>query len=234
MSNNNGIINNKNFDDKRIYIDIGLDISSSIIGLVFIDTTTKELLLMEPLNLLKYDTIYQKASYFRNQFKELLNKFSQKFPNETIHVNNICIEASAKMFQGGKTSAETLSKLHKMNALASFLAYEECIVFINEQYENKIIIPLYIISDPEIKETNVTSARSKIGFKKDKTSKLKIKEQVFEWVINKYPNLPLPTKTLKRDTKDGLKGSVVYDESAKDCVDAFVICRGTQIINGNK
>lgn len=234
MSNSNSIINNKNYDnyDKRIYIDIGLDISSSIIGLVFIDTNTKELLLMEPLNLSKYDTIYQKASYFRNQFKELLNKFSQKYPNETIHINDICIEASAKMFQGGKTSAETLSKLHKMNALASFLAYEECIAFRNEQYKTKA--PLYFISDPEIKETNVTSARSKIGFKKNKTSKLKIKEQVFEWVINKYPNLPLPTKTLKRDTKDGLKGSVVYDESAKDCVDAFVICRGTQIINGNK
>jgi hypothetical protein len=79
----------------------------------------------------------------------------------------------------------------------------------------------------KIREIQVISARKNIGFKQDKSKKLKVKEQVFEFVIVNKAEVRkfLPKKTLKTGQN---KGKEVYKECAKDMIDAYVIAKGAE------
>lgn len=212
------------------HLKTGLDISTSIIGVSILDGTTNNVIYLDQIDLTGISSnIYDKTVFFEKTITNILNELSIKYPNEVLYITDLYIEESAKKFQNGKTKAEILAKLHKMNALASYTFLKIAQTFNSNECLNK----RYPLLQPtlEIKEINVSTARSKIGFKKDKTSNDNVKDQVFSWVLTKYPNLNLPMKTITRNTVNYVKGQVVYDDGAKDCVDAFVICLGGILID---
>jgi len=189
------------FNEKEVIV--GLDISSSVIGVSFFD------LKMELINLIaiefkqekldSYQNFFNKISFFENEIGNVidLNKYK---------VVEYRIEANAKAFSPNATTAHTLFTLAKMNAMVCLSMWKK-------------------FPQAKIKEIQVSSARKNIGFKQDKSKKTKVKEQVFDFIIsNKKEILSyLPKKVLKSGQN---KGKEVYKECAKDMVDAYVIAKG--------
>jgi hypothetical protein len=183
---------------------VGLDISSSVVG---ISVFNKELELIDLLSLNykkekieNYLILFTKVELFREKLVEYLETNSYS-------LYELRIEANAKAFSSGKTTAHTLFTLAKINALICYTIWNT-------------------FPDAKIKEVQVATARKKIGFKKDNKSSKKIKEQVFDFTLQKYKEVLkfLPTKTLKSGPR---KGTVDYEDYAKDMIDAFVIAIGS-------
>jgi hypothetical protein len=118
------------------------------------------------------------------------------------------VEANAKGYSAGFSSADTLFTLAKMNALVSYLSHK--------WYGVPVI------------DINVTSARSRIGYKNSKSVKKPVKEKVRGFVLLNNPHLPFQTRTV---TVGKNKGAVVPASGVEDEIDAWVICRGGQVLN---
>ena len=175
---------------------IGLDISTSIIGICFLDSNS-ELVLLDNINLKKTKSMFDKSQIVKNRLIEY--KSSLKFTKNI----KISIEEAFQSFSAGFSSAKTLSQLNRFNGIVSYLVYD---IFNIE--------PLYI---------NVNSARKNLQIKIDRKSKKSTKEQVFEWAkINVNSEFKWPEKVLKSGPN---KGRVKFDESCYDMSDAFVICK---------
>ena len=175
---------------------IGLDISTSIIGICFLDSNS-DLVLLDNINLKKTKSMFNKSEIVKNRLIEYKN--SLKFTKNI----KISIEEAFQSFSAGFSSAKTLSQLNRFNGIVSYLVYD---IFNIE--------PLYI---------NVNSARKNLQIKIDRKSKKSTKEQVFEWVkINLNSEFKWPEKILKSGPN---KGRVKFDESCYDMSDAFVICK---------
>jgi len=155
---------------------IGLDISTSIIGVCLLDYKEK-LINLENINLKKIKCIFDKSLEVQNYFNELKNRYD---------INNkveISIEEALQSFKRGLSSAKTLSKLTRFNGIVSYLAYTEL--------GSK---PVYI---------SVNTARKNLQIKIDKTLDKSTKEQVFEWVRERE-NFIWPEKVLKSGPNKGL------------------------------
>ncbi len=175
---------------------IGLDISTSIIGICFLDSNS-DLVLLDNINLKKTKSMFSKSEIVKNRLIEYKN--SLKFTKNI----KISIEEAFQSFSAGFSSAKTLSQLNRFNGIVSYLVYD---VFSIE--------PLYI---------NVNSARKNLQIKIDRKSKKSTKEQVFEWArTNLNSEFNWPEKILKSGPN---KGRVKFDESCYDMSDAFVICK---------
>tara|TARA_B100001059_G_C17588586_1_gene453465 strand:+ start:176 stop:754 length:579 start_codon:yes stop_codon:yes gene_type:complete len=175
---------------------IGLDISTSIIGICFLDSNS-DLVLLDNINLKKTKSMFSKSEIVKNRLIEYKN--SLKFTKNI----KISIEEAFQSFSAGFSSAKTLSQLNRFNGIVSYLVYY---VFSIE--------PLYI---------NVNSARKNLQIKIDRKSKKSTKEQVFEWArTNLNSEFNWPEKILKSGPN---KGRVKFDESCYDMSDAFVICK---------
>ena len=83
----------------------GLDISSSIIGLTFLNDDG-DVLLNEAWDLRKIKNIFKKAEYVEERIADISMKISPK---------NIFIEQSLQSFRSGFSSASTLSLLSRFN-----------------------------------------------------------------------------------------------------------------------
>ena len=160
--------------DKVKYI--GLDISTSIIGISLLDAQGN-LVNLENINLKKVKCIFEKSDMVYNTFKKYLEDYS--FCDEA----SISIEESLQSFRRGFSSAKTLSQLSRFNGIVSYIAYS---VF--------NIKPVYI---------NVNSARKNLQIKIDKSSELSTKEQIFQWVKERI-SFEWHTKTLKSGPNKGL------------------------------
>lgn len=181
-------------------VDLGLDISSSITGVVLMDRDGNMLFMGHvPLTSTKYKNIFDKAD-------AVIDWIRRKLPD--FKVGRIFVEANAKGYSAGFSSADTLFTLAKMNALVSYL--------VHKQFGVPVI------------DVNVTSARSKIGYKNNKSVKKPVKEKVREFVLTTHPNLPFQTRVVTVGKK---KGQVVPASGVEDEVDAFVIARGGQLLN---
>jgi hypothetical protein len=184
---------------------LGLDISSRNVGVSVFGKEAGELLdlfavVLPKQTITEYKDMFEKIEYFSN---EICNRFK----NQNWIPVEVRVEANAKAFSGGATTAQTMFVLAKMNALVVYWFWQR-------------------YPKATIKEIQVSTARKKIGFKQSKTTGKKIKEQVFDFVIANYSKTIesfLPTKILKSGPN---KGAKVYDEHAKDMVDAFVIGKG--------
>lgn len=178
---------------------IGLDISTSIIGVAFLDKLGN-LVSLENINLKKIKCIFNKSNEVKNRFTNFKEKYLFE---ENVKIS---IEESFQSFRSGFSSAKTLSQLNRFNGIVSYIA-AEC-------YS---VIPEYI---------NVNSGRKNLQIKIDKKLEKSTKEQVFEWVredFNKNNFLFIwPEKTLKSGPNKGL---VKFDESCYDMSDAYVICK---------
>ena len=175
---------------------LGLDISTSIVGICLLDSD-KDLVDLCSINLKKIKCIFSKSSTVRDEFTKIKNKYS--FTEDF----KISIEESFQSFSKGFSSAKTLSQLNRFNGIVSYLSAD---IF--------SVIPTYI---------NVNSARKNLEIKINKKLELSTKEQVFQWVKNNLKdNFDWPMKTLKSGPNKGL---VKFDESCYDMSDAYVICK---------
>lgn len=178
---------------------IGLDISTSIIGIALLDNVGN-LVGLESINLKKINCIFNKSNVVKQQF----TNFKKKYIFE--EGLKISIEESFQSFRSGFSSAKTLSKLNMFNGIVSYIA--------SEVYS---VIPEYI---------NVNSGRKRLQIKINKKLELSTKDQVFEWVKNDFDKnnfvFDWPEKILKSGPN---KGRVKFDESCYDMSDAYVICK---------
>tara|TARA_B100000927_G_C16434712_1_gene457128 strand:- start:166 stop:735 length:570 start_codon:yes stop_codon:yes gene_type:complete len=155
---------------------IGLDISTSIVGISFLDKNG-EMIDLKAINLKKIKCIFNKSKAIKESFLLFKNNFKI---DENV---KIFIEEPFQSFSKGFSSAKTLSQLNRFNGIVSYLSAEifNC-------------IPLYI---------NVNSARKILQLKIDKKSSESTKEQVFNWV-KKEIVFVWPEKTLKSGPNKGL------------------------------
>jgi len=184
---------------------IGLDISTSIIGVSFLDIDSN-LINLESINLKKIKCIFEKSKYTKDCFSNYLKKYSFE-DNLTVF-----IEEAFQSFSSGFSSAKTLSQLNRFNGIVSYLS--------NQIFNT---VPIYI---------NVNSARKNLQIKINKKLSLSTKEQVFEWVRKNIEiQFDWPEKILSRGPNKGL---VKFDESCYDMSDAYVICKAGFILNGQQ
>lgn len=182
-------------------ITLGLDISTSILGVAAFNNKN-EIKILEGIKLSKAssDSLFDKAEFALEKIKELTSNFT---------VKKIYVEENAKAFSKGKTSAQTLIQLAKINCLLSYLCKKEL--------------------NCDVKFINVSTARKLIGFKKNKESKKSIKDQVFDLVtIHLHPSFPWKTKLVDRGKNKGL---ICYIDEMKDACDALVILKAGLSLN---
>lgn len=89
---------------------LGLDVSSSIIGVSVVDENTKEIHLVEFINLKKEKDLLLKALLFKDYAAENLMN---------IGITSIAIEEPLVMYQPGFSRAQILSKLSMFNGMVS-------------------------------------------------------------------------------------------------------------------
>jgi hypothetical protein len=184
-----------------VEVDLGLDISSSITGAVLMDKKGNLVFMGHvPLTSSKYKNLFDKADAVLEWIKNTLPRH--------VKVKRIFVEANAKGYSAGFSSADTLFTLAKMNALVSYLTHK--------WYGVDVI------------DINVTSARSRIGYKNNKAVKKPVKEKVREFVLQQNPHIPFKTRVVGKGKN---KGAVVPEEGVADEIDAWVICRGGQALN---
>lgn len=178
---------------------IGLDISTSIIGVSFLDSNGN-LVNLENINLKKISCIFDKS----NKVKELFTSYKEKYSFE--EDVKLSIEESFQSFSKGFSSAKTLSQLNRFNGIVSYIS---SVVY--------SVVPEYI---------NVNSARKNLGIKINKQLDSTTKEQIFQWVKEDFKKnnfeFDWPEKVISRGPN---KGSVKFDECCYDMSDAYVICK---------
>lgn len=182
--------------EKRL-VDLGLDISTSVVGICVLDSKTGQLIKLTHKKLVKFEDEYEKADNFLSDWIDPSWK-----------VRRIYIEEAAKKFTPGFSSADTIMTLGRFNGILSYMVYQ-----------------LFGVKPIMV---NVRSARSKLNIKidyKDKTSSTKDKVLLTVRTLN--PSFPW----IIREAKTGqFKGQMIYDKVNEDLSDAWVICRGGQLI----
>lgn len=190
---------------EKIEVDLGLDISTSIIGVCVLNHDTGELLSLSniKLNTTKFKTLWEKADAAKARLSEL------KKDNPSWVYRRIFVEANAKRFSPGFSSADTILTLAKMNGIVSYLARNA------------------LSAEPV--DINVVSARARLGIKIDRNDRtLTTKEKCRIEVLKLYPDLPLKKHIAKIGKS---KGQEVVNKECEDEIDAFVIVKGGQVIH---
>jgi hypothetical protein len=174
---------------------LGLDISTSVVGICLIDEK-EQVVVLDGIKLTSttLSSMWDKADRGISEIEKLVGDRK---------VERIYVEANAKMFSTGFSSADTLLTLAKFNGLISYLSHKAF--------------------KAEVVDVNVTSARKAVGFKNAKVDKRPVKEKVFDFITALHPELPWK----KHIAKTGKSvGQEVYNAEMKDAADAFVIVVG--------
>lgn len=185
---------NKIVDSEKVYF-LGLDISTSCTGVCLIDEN-EQVAVFDAIKLTSntLHTMWDKADRGIEEIKKLVGDKK---------VERIFVEANAKMFAKGFSSADTLLTLAKFNGLMSYLSHKAF--------------------NAEVIDVNVTSARKAVGFKNTKTDKRPVKDRVFDYVAFTHPEFPWKKHVAKTGNQ---KGKEIYNTEMKDACDAWVICVG--------
>jgi hypothetical protein len=160
-------------NNNKIDVIIGLDISTSVVGIAALEKQTGNYLKLDYeqlINKKKFPDIWSKIDYMNNFFA------TTNFIKPNWNVETIAVEEAMKRFNSGSSSANTILTLAGFNQTLCYLLYK--------QFNIK---PTYI---------NVRSARAKLGIKidykdKSKTTKQKVLDEIyfrnpnFPWIINK-------------------------------------------------
>jgi hypothetical protein len=182
-------------------IDLGFDISTVTVGFCGIDVDTGSTFLIGHLDLSKYEDEYDKS----DAFKVFLSTLALP-PGKSIR--RIYIERAAMMFSAGMSSAQTIMSLGRFNGIVSRMLYEHF--------------------NLKPKMVHVSSARAKLGIKINKADKSKTnKQKVLEIVMSRNPEFPWISHIAKSGKS---KGQLVYDKENEDMADAWVICKGGQLV----
>jgi hypothetical protein len=174
---------------------LGLDISTSCTGVCLVDEN-EQVVVFDAVKLTSstLHTMWDKADRGIEEIKKLVGDKK---------VERIYVEANAKMFSKGFSSADTLFTLAKFNGLISYLSHKAF--------------------NAEVVDVNVTSARKAVGFKNTKTDKRPVKDRVFEYVTALHPEFPWKKHVAKTGSQ---KGKEIYNTEMKDATDSWVICVG--------
>lgn len=162
---------------------LGLDVSTSNTGIVFLDNFGKRLKL-DHIDFKGCETFWDKADRLRDRFRD----FSYEFPI----ISNFYIEEPMKRFAQGFSSAEVISMLQRFNGIACFLARDVW-----------HLDPVYI---------NVASARKMAGIKvttKAKAGGRDVKTQTFDHMMQSdLADVVWPTKLRSDKVVDWAKDVV--------------------------
>lgn len=175
---------------------LGLDISTSITAYSLIDTEQPQrncIIKFDGIHLSKEKSIYDKADLVKNHLLNVKKEFN---------VDIVYVEESLQAFRRGLSSAKTLSTLARFNGVVCYLA------------EDIFKCPVNLI--------NVIHARSNLGIKLNRKSKVNVKDQVLEWVKQHETahHISWPTKTMKSGPR---KGMIIDDKSCYDIADSIVM-----------
>ena len=189
--------------EKKQEYSIGLDISTSIVGMsLFLND---KLVKLRHVDLTKIKCMFDKASMFEEEFKQKI--LLDVETDNVLDIKYIYIEDTLQSFSRGLSSARTLMQLSRFNGIVSNIAFRIT-----------RIKPVFI---------NVNTARKTLGIKIDKNSSIDKKEQVMAWVGSDLGGYNWPTKIISRGPN---KGRVKYEKYCYDIADAYVICKAGIII----
>ena len=136
---------------------LGLDISTSIVGIAVINPDTKELVVSEHIDLTKIDSVFSKAELVGAELWQIGNNHA---------IKDLFIETALMKFIPGRSRADTIVKLAKFNGIVSWMCYDTF-----------GLNPVYL---------NVNTARSLYGLSFPRGTKgPKRKKMVIEAVIEK-------------------------------------------------
>ena len=142
---------------------LGLDISTSKIGLSIVDLN-KKLLKCEAIKLDNKKTLEERCLQLEHIVQSLdANNYIN--PKNKYNIVKVYIESPFMMFSGGKTTAMTMSKLQRFNGMVSFMIRK---VF---GYDAELIA--------------ANKARGSVGIKVKRGEDTK--KKIIEWVKNEYP-----------------------------------------------
>jgi len=179
-------------------VQIGLDISTSVVGIVLLDAKTNELVKMDSikLNTVKLVDVWDKAKRIREYFtNNIVNRYK---------IKDIFVEEAHMAFTPGFSSAGTLFSLARFNGIVSFMAHE--------------------LFGPKPTMVNVRSARKAIGLNIDYKDKSRTtKNKVVLFVTTLHPDFPWIINVAKTGKN---KGKSVLAKENEDRCDAYVICKG--------
>tara|TARA_B100001094_G_scaffold315861_1_gene356375 strand:+ start:164 stop:727 length:564 start_codon:yes stop_codon:yes gene_type:complete len=152
---------------------LGLDISTSTIGLCIVEKN-KKVEFINFLDLSKDKTLFSKAERFKQNLIEIKKSY---------RVKEIAIEENLQAFRPGLSSAKTIVSLARFNGVCTYISSE---VF--------GITPKFM---------NVNAARKLVGIKVNRKSDKNTKEQILDFVREEDPSLAWPTKIMTRGPRKG-------------------------------
>jgi|TARA_R110000823_G_C15952248_1_gene502091 Holliday junction resolvasome RuvABC endonuclease subunit len=94
---------------------LGLDISTSIVGVAIVNPETKELVVSEHIDLTKIDSVFSKAELVGAELWQINNNHA---------IKNLFIETALMKFIPGRSKADTIVKLAKFNGIISWMCYD--------------------------------------------------------------------------------------------------------------
>jgi hypothetical protein len=182
---------------------LGLDISTSCTGVCLVDEN-EQVVVFDAVKLTSstLHTMWDKADRGIEEIKKLVGDKK---------VERIYVEANAKMFSKGFSSADTLAVLSKFNGIISYLSHKAF--------------------NAEVVDVNVTSARKAVGFKNNKADKRPVKEKVFDFITALHPEFPWKKHVAKTGKSANQE---VFNSEMKDACDAWVVVVGGKRLDGIK
>ena len=94
---------------------LGLDISTSVVGVAIIDPEIKELTVSEHIDLTKIDSVFSKAELVGSELWQIGNNHD---------IKNLFVETALMRFIPGRSRADTIVKLAKFNGIVSWMCYD--------------------------------------------------------------------------------------------------------------
>jgi len=165
---------------------LGLDISTTMVGVAIIDENSKNLVHSTGWDLSKIDTVYDKYELVGAEFCTLRGDYK---------IEHVFVETALKRFVPGRSRADTIIKLAKFNGVVSWLCYDVL-----------MLEPTFI---------NVNTARSLYGLSFPRSTKgPQRKKMVIEAVIEKEKTafsyeMARGGKNFKRGTDDRADAVVI-------------------------
>ena len=94
---------------------LGLDISTSVVGVAIVDPETKDLIVSEHIDLTKIDSVFSKAELVGSELWQIGNNH---------YIKNLFVETALMRFIPGRSRADTIVKLAKFNGIVSWMCYD--------------------------------------------------------------------------------------------------------------
>ena len=94
---------------------LGLDISTSVVGVAIGDPETKDLIVSEHIDLTKIDSVFSKAELVGSELWQIGNNHD---------IKNLFVETALMRFIPGRSRADTIVKLAKFNGIVSWMCYD--------------------------------------------------------------------------------------------------------------